>query len=172
MSIVTAPARFQMPASSEVDDFTDQVDEACRLIAGLQAGSVSPEEFDRAEAYKAREIAAKAAKQKADQPVPPKVNAERQQQLKQKIAELQNNQQRKHNARQRYADHVSQQNNKHLTDYTKWDLFTPDDEDDDMINSLTPNNPEMKAMAADIDARHARFLTKSFASISDIPFCL
>ncbi|KAL0031355.1 hypothetical protein WJX79_006151 [Trebouxia sp. C0005] len=93
-----------MPASSEVEDFTDQVDEACRLIAGLQAGSVSPEDFDRREAVK--------------------------------------------------------QSSKHVTDYTKWDFFTPDDEDDDLINSLTPNNPQLKAMEADIDARHARMVSQ------------
>ncbi|KAL0026310.1 hypothetical protein WJX77_010157 [Trebouxia sp. C0004] len=112
-----------MPASSEVEDFTEQVDEACRLIAGLQAGSVSPEEFDRGEAVK-------------------------------------KNQQKKQKARQRYNEHVSQQSNKHVTDYTKWDFFTPDDEDDDLINSLTPNNPQLKAMEADIDARHARMVSQ------------
>jgi flagellar motor protein MotB len=159
MATVSAPARFQMPASSEVEDFTDQVDEACRLIAGLQAGSVSPEEFDRREAVKVREAAAKEAKQQAERPVLPEETTERQQQLKQKIAELQNNQQKKQKARQRYNDHVSQQSNKHVTDYTKWDFFTPDDEDDDLINSLTPNNPQLKAMEVDIDARHARLDT-------------
>ncbi len=158
MATVSAPARFQMPASSEVEDFTDQVDEACRLIAGLQAGSVSPEEFDRREAVKVREATAKEAKQQAARPVPEET-AERQQQLKQKIADLQINQQKKQKARQRYNDHVSQQSSKHVTDYTKWDFFTPDDEDDDLINSLTPNNPQLKAMEADIDARHARLDT-------------
>ncbi|DBA92213.1 TPA: hypothetical protein ACH3X1_015922 [Trebouxia sp. C0004] len=149
-----------MPASSEVEDFTEQVDEACRLIAGLQAGSVSPEEFDRGEAVKVREKAAKEAQQQADRPVLPEQTTERQQQLKQKIAELQKNQQKKQKARQRYNEHVSQQSNKHVTDYTKWDFFTPDDEDDDLINSLTPNNPQLKAMEADIDARHARMVSQ------------
>ena len=43
-----------------------------------------------------------------------------------------------------------------MTDYEKWELFTPEDEEDELIGSLTPNNPQMKAMEADIDARHAR----------------
>ncbi|DBA68482.1 TPA: hypothetical protein ACH3X2_013769 [Trebouxia sp. C0005] len=160
MASVSTAARFQMPASSEVEDFTDQVDEACRLIAGLQAGSVSPEDFDRREAVKVRDAAAKEAKQQAERPVLPEETAERQQQLKQKIADLQNNQQKKQKSRQRYNDHVSQQSSKHVTDYTKWDFFTPDDEDDDLINSLTPNNPQLKAMEADIDARHARMVSQ------------
>ncbi len=156
MAAVDARASFQLPASSEVEDFTGQVDEACRLIAGLQTGSVTPEDFDRREAAKAREASAKDAKQKTEKPVSPEEDAENQQRLKQKIAELQSNQRKKHEARQRYDAHVSQQHKQHVTDYTKWDLFTPDDEEDDLINSLTPNNPQMKALEADIDARHAR----------------
>ena len=162
MAAVDAGPRVRLPASSEVDDFTDQVDEACRLIAGLQTGSISPEDFDRQEAVKVKEAALQEAQhQQSQKTVSPEEEAERQHHLKQKIAALQNNRQRKAKARQRYDAHVSQQHHLHMTDYTKWDLFTPDDEEDDLINSLTPNNPQMKALEADIDARHARSCQRS-----------
>ena len=156
MAVVDPRASYQLPASGEVEDFTDQVDEACRLIAGLQTGDVSLDEFDRREAARSRQLDAKRAREQPVASSQPQVDPEKQQQLKHKVAELQENLRKKQAARQRYASHVSQQSKLHTTDYTKWDLFTPDDEEDDLINSLTPNNPQMKAMEADIDARHAR----------------
>ena len=160
MAVVDARTGFQLPASSDVEQFTDQVDEACRLIAGLQTGDVSPEEFDRREAARSIETSANQARTKPDTASQPQVDPEKQQQLQQKIADLQSNLRKKEAARNRYRDHVSQQSQQHTTDYTKWDLFTPDDEEDDLINSLTPNNPQMKAMEADIDARHARCVAR------------
>ena len=164
MAVAHASTNFQMPASSEVEDFTDQVDEACRLIAGLQTGAISPEAFDRQE--RARSQRADASRQaKAQQytrnveHTPP--DPHKQAQLKQNVAELQQNRRRKLEARQRFDAHVAYAKASHQTDYTKWDLFTPDDEEDDLINSLTPNNPQMKALEADIDARHARSAGKS-----------
>ena len=156
MTALDSRTSFRLPASSEVEDFTDQVDEACKLIAGLQSGSVSPDEFDRREAAKARTVAASASKERQDEAKAPVEDPERQQKLKAKIAELQSNQSRKQKARQRFHDHVSQHHNQRVTDYEKWELFTPEDEEDELIGSLTPNNPQMKAMEADIDARHAR----------------
>ena len=164
MAAVDAHTGFQLPTSSDVEDFTDQVDEACRLIAGLQTGDVSPEDFDRREAARCKAAAAKQAIKKPDTVSQPQDDPEKQQQFKQKIADLQNNLRRKEAARNRYRDHISQQSQQHTTDYTKWELFTPDDEEDDLINSLTPNNPQMKAMEADIDARHARCV-----ACSDMP---
>lgn len=156
MAAVDAPANYKLPVGGEVEDFNDQVDEACRLIAGLQNGDVSLDEFDRHEAARSKQLDAKRAREQPISPPEPQVDPEKQQQLKHKVAELQDNLRKKQAARQRYSNHVSQQSKVHATDYTKWDLFTPDDEEDDLINSLTPNNPQMKAMEADIDARHAR----------------
>lgn len=156
MAVASPQANFQMPASSEVEEFTDQVDEACRLIAGLQSGSVSPEAFDRTEREKERADAVRKAQEASKQAAPDSPDPERQEQLKQKVADLQRSMQRKQQARQRFDAYVGHQKTTHETDYTKWDLFTPEDEEDDLINSLTPNNPQMKALEADIDARHAR----------------
>ena len=159
MAVENATSNFQMPASSEVEDFSDQVDEACRMIAGLQTGEISPEAFDRQErAQSQKAAAAKQAKAQQDiknaEVTPP--DPHKQAQLQQKVAELQQNRRRKMEARQRFDAHVAYSKASHQTDYTKWDLFTPDDEEDDLINSLTPNNPQMKALEADIDARHTR----------------
>lgn len=166
MALTTPRTGFQMPASSEVDEFTDQVDEACRLIAGLQTGAISPEAFDRTERSKAEAKAAKQAKEaqeasKQAAAAQPQADPEKQEQLKQKVADLQRNRQRKEQARQRFDAYIAHKKATHETDYTKWDLFTPEDEEDDLINSLTPNNPQMKALEADIDARHARLAGKS-----------
>ena len=153
---IDACASYRLPVTADVEDFTDQVDEACRLIAGLQTGDVSLDEFDRQEAARSRQLEAKRAREQPVPPPQPQFDLEKQQQLKHKVAELQDNFRKKQAARQRYTDHVSHQSKMHTTDYTKWDLFTPDDEEDDLINSLTPNNPQMKAMESDIDARHTR----------------
>jgi hypothetical protein len=42
------------------------------------------------------------------------------------------------------------------TDYTKWDLFCPEDEEDDLFNNMTPSNPAFKAMEKDMDERHRK----------------
>ena len=170
MAVASQHASFQMPASSEVDDFTDQVDEACRLIAGLQSGSISPEAFDRSERAKAQADAAKKVQETSKQAAaaPSESDPERQEQLKQKVAELQRSMQKKQQARQRFDAYVNHKKASPETDYTKWDLFTPEDEEDDLINSLTPNNPQMKALEADIDARHARSAGKSMRN-PDLP---
>lgn len=42
------------------------------------------------------------------------------------------------------------------TDYTRWDMWCPEDEEDDMVNSCTPNSPEFRAMEKDINERHER----------------
>jgi hypothetical protein len=40
------------------------------------------------------------------------------------------------------------------TDYAKWDMWCPEDEEDDLFNSLTP--PDCKAMEKDINDRHKK----------------
>ena len=64
---------------------------------------------------------------------------------------------RKQLARQKYQAYVDATGETpHKTDYTKWDLWAPEDEEDDLVNSLTPNSPEFRAMEKDIDDRHNR----------------
>ena len=87
------------------------------------------------------------------------VTSEREEELKQKVEDLKANRVRKLKARQKYEQYVEQQKRCKQsagTDYAKWDLFTPEDEEDDMFNACTPNNPQFKAMEKDIDERHAR----------------
>lgn len=45
------------------------------------------------------------------------------------------------------------------TDYRKWDMWCPEDEEDDLINSITPNTPAFRALEKDIDERHNRYKT-------------
>jgi hypothetical protein len=37
-------------------------------------------------------------------------------------------------------------------------MWCPEDEEDDLFNSLTPNNPAFRAMERDIDDRHKRYV--------------
>ena len=65
---------------------------------------------------------------------------------------------RKQAARARYQEHMAAQGPalRSETDYSKWDLFTPEDEEDEMVNSLTPNDPSIRALEKDINERHQR----------------
>ena len=65
---------------------------------------------------------------------------------------------RKQAARARYQEHMAAQGPalRSGTDYTKWDLFTPEDEEDEIVNSLTPNDNGIRALEKDINERHQR----------------
>jgi hypothetical protein len=65
MALPVTRADVHTPASSEVEDFTDRVDEVTRLIAGLKDGSLPPEYIDRKEELRqtALEEASKQAQQ-------------------------------------------------------------------------------------------------------------
>lgn len=63
----------------------------------------------------------------------------------------------KQKARERYAEYMEQNDHSLAeTDYAKWDMWCPSDEEDEMVASCTPNNAQLKAMEKDIDERHAR----------------
>ena len=57
------------------------------------------------------------------------------------------------------------------TDYARWDMWCPSDEEDDMINGLTPNNPQFRAMERDIEERHKRCVPPADAALPS-PFVL
>lgn len=40
--------------------------------------------------------------------------------------------------------------------YARWDLWCPSDEEDELFAGLVPEGPAFRAMARDIDERHAR----------------
>lgn len=81
--------------------------------------------------------------------------AERKERAMAKVKELIANRERKLRARARYEEYVkSQDRSEYGTDYTKWDIWCPEDEEDDMINSIGPNTPQFRAMEKDIDERH------------------
>lgn len=80
-----------------------------------------------------------------------------------KAKEIVANRERKLRARVRYEQHVASQqqdgsgSSAYGTDYTKWGIWCPDDEEDDLINSMPPNTPQFLAMEKDIDERHRRW---------------
>lgn len=171
---------MQLPHCSDVEDFIDNVSEVSRLIESLKAGTISPEYVDK-------KIAARTAQQEQQKgsPAAPstpqatskqassdsadeaaekddaerKGEAARQAELLRKVEELKSSRARKLRARQRFDEYSQQQNTQaYATDYAKWDLWCPSDEEDDMFNSIPPNNPAFRAMERDINDRHARWV--------------
>ncbi|KAI8463589.1 MAG: hypothetical protein J3K34DRAFT_526875 [Monoraphidium minutum] len=101
----------------------------------------------------------------------------RQAELMRKVEELKANRARKLKARARYEQYVQQQQQQQqqppgadaqantggarggvATDYTRWDMWCPSDEEDDMFGSLAPSNPGFRAMERDINERHKRMV--------------
>lgn len=160
-----------LPADGDVDAFLDSVSEASRLIEGLKAGVISPEFVDTKIAQRSQKQTLRSPA--ADQPLPQDskaaqtadkdaadTEAARQAELLRKVEELKANRQRKQRARSLYESYVQgkkQQQHSYATDYNKWELWCPSDDDDDLFNSLTPNSPEFRAMEKDISKRHERY---------------
>lgn len=74
-----------------------------------------------------------------------------------KVEELKKHRAARERARQRYEAYVtSLPCTVQSTDYAKWDLWTPSDEEDELLSSCTPNTPEFRILEKDIDDRHKR----------------
>jgi len=169
-----------MPAPEEVDGFLDSVSEVSRLIDGLKAGSISPEYVDSVllaktgqAASAARQDVAQHAKAADQSPAgsdgqaggagaPPGSSADddadRQARLAAKVEELKANRARKLAARARYQQYVAAAGDEAGTDYRKWDMWCPSDDEDALFNSLTPADPQFQAMEKDINDRHRKWV--------------
>ncbi|KAG2500046.1 hypothetical protein HYH03_002326 [Edaphochlamys debaryana] len=87
--------------------------------------------------------------------------AERRERAMQKVKELMASRERKLHARVRYEEYVKTQDKSRFgTDYNKWDIWCPEDEEDDIFNSMAPNTPQFKAMEKDIDERHRQMVER------------
>lgn len=75
----------------------------------------------------------------------------------QKVQQIKDNMERKRRARARYEEHVKHTLALAGTDYAKWDLWCPEDEEDELVATCTPDNAQLKAMEKDIDERHQRY---------------
>lgn len=170
-----------LPTDKDVTDFLEDVSSVSRLINGLKAGTISPEYVDK-------KIAERAQSTKADTSKQPAAAQERQQQqqadaavaadtakqteLLRKVEELKASRERKLKARRQYEGYVQgkkQQQHSYATDYTRWELWCPSDEEDDLFNSLTPNSPAFRTMEQDISKRHARFVPRLFSPCRALP---
>jgi hypothetical protein len=151
----------------DIDAFLDSVSEVSRLIDGLKAGSITPEYVDNKIAQRSQpkphkeqpNPAAQQSKKPAEAAADKDAAAAKQAELLRKVEELKASRQRKIKAReqyQRYLQGTKQQQHSYATDYNRWELWCPSDEEDDLFNSLTPNSPQFRAMEQDISKRHAR----------------
>jgi hypothetical protein len=170
---------MQLPHDSDLDEFIDNVSEVSRLIDSLKAGTISPEYVDKKLAARAAQTeqqkhspatpgiphtvtplpTAASAGDDADQDdAERKGEAAKQAELLRKVDELKANRARKLRARQRFEQYSQQQQSTqaYATDYARWDLWCPSDEEDDLFNSIPPNNPAFRAMERDINDRHTR----------------
>jgi hypothetical protein len=173
-----------LPSEEDVREFSAKVDEVSILIDGLAKGTISPQYVDsklesgnsalrstkqartRMAIHESYEVSFQrriSLLQRTKDQGEARVSASdedrasREEDLKEKVAELKARMEMKRKARERHERYVSEhEHNAAETDYMKWDLWCPSDEEDEMIASCTPNNAQLKAMEKDIDARHTR----------------
>jgi len=159
-----------VPTQQDVDEFLSNVSDISRLIDGLKAGTISTDYVDskiQAKSGKQQASTSRSGYNKSVNEASNQLNesietdekvAARQAELQKKVEELKANRQRKIKARQLFQQYMQQnkEQQQHSTDYAKWDLWCPSDEEDDMFNCMTPNTPEFRAMEKDIDDRHNR----------------
>lgn len=161
------------PNGPEAEEFVDRVDEVSRLIAGLSAGTISADYIDSKYNSKYLQQDARLEPSKAAAPAPTaeetaaaakavEKEEARRATLIEKAAQLKKNYERKLKARARFEEYSNTQRTSGQdttnsgTDYTRWDMWCPEDEEDELINSITPNSSAFKAMEKDIDERHNR----------------
>lgn len=145
---------MSVPREEEIQEFTDTVDEVSRLISGLKDGRLSIDYAD----MKIRESKETKEKQekKRKETETAEMSPQRREELMGKVRELQENRARKEAARKRYEEYVEVHGAQHTTDYVKWDMWCPSDEEDAMFDSCRPDTPEFRAIEKDIDDRHTR----------------
>ena len=154
-----------MGQGTEVDEFIENVDDVVRLVEGLKAGTISPEYVDSKLEQKQHQDGTGATRADCSKTNTSRLTARdtdkqddaKQKDLLRKVAELKANRERKFKARQQYEQYLQRASQAAGTDYAKWDLWCPSDEEDDLFNSIAPNTPEFRAMEADINNRHHRW---------------
>ena len=82
----------------------------------------------------------------------------REAELQAKVAGIRARLERKKAARARFEAHVAAHPGLAAwgTDYARWDMWCPEDEEDELLASCTPDNPQFHAMEKDINDRHDR----------------
>eukprot|EP00191_Tetraselmis_sp_GSL018_P015799 CAMPEP_0177589110 /NCGR_PEP_ID=MMETSP0419_2-20121207/6609_1 /TAXON_ID=582737 /ORGANISM="Tetraselmis sp., Strain GSL018" /LENGTH=437 /DNA_ID=CAMNT_0019079403 /DNA_START=128 /DNA_END=1438 /DNA_ORIENTATION=+ len=158
--------RQSLPSEKELKEFNDKVEEVTRYIEGLKEGTLPPEYVDRKiEEKRKAEGTKETSNQYASKECPGKEDkwddqlpTEREEELKQRAADLKASYERKQRARAKFEEYVqTAEANRSETDYARWDLWCPSDDEDELISKLTlPSTPEFKAMEKDIDDRHKR----------------
>lgn len=175
-----------LPTDQDVTDFLEDVSFVSRLINGLKGGTISPEYVDTKIAERAQSTKVDTRKQpgavqdqrpqqqQAADDAAVAADTAKQAELLRKVEELKASRERKLKARQQYEGYVQgkkQQQHSYATDYTRWELWCPSDEEDDLFNSLTPNSPAFRAMEQDISKRHARCVSCCACSLVSSSAC-
>eukprot|EP00884_Botryococcus_braunii_P022874 jgi/Botrbrau1/9270/Bobra.180_1s0027.1 len=150
----------QLPTFDDIERFTEDASEVARLVDGLRSGSLPTDYIDKRIEDRNCKAIQREKKEKENLFYGQRSHdPERQRELKKKVAELKAHRAAKERARKKYEKHVAAQPPLHQsTDYTKWDLWTPSDEEDELFNSCTPNTPEFRGLEKDIEDRHKRMV--------------
>lgn len=144
-SLTAAPAPLHSLA--ELDDFLEQAEEVSRQVSGLKSGKLAPDFVQQRP--KKPQVPSK-------QGQPDKRTPEQEEALRKKVQALLAQRQAREQARNRFQQYleVHPGDSHESTDYKKWDLFLPsDDEEDELFNS---QRPELKALEKDAEDRHSR----------------
>jgi hypothetical protein len=96
--------------------------------------------------------------------VDPEKEQARKAELMEKVQSMKASMERKRQAREKYEAYMKEHTASMGTDYEKWDLWCPEDEEDDLIASCTPHNSQLKAMEKDINERHQRCVQRMWAA--------
>ena len=156
-------------ATHNVETFCDRVDEVCRLVDGLKAGTLSPDHVeDHLEKRTERS-------RNADSQDPLALTPERKAKLLRQVSflfrsvrlmlfvrslqveDLKERQEKKEKRRDQYNAYVCHgKRDNGSTDYRQWELWCPSDEDDEIVRSCLPNRPECQALDRDMKERRER----------------
>ena len=136
-----------LPSLGELDEFLEQAEEVRRQVDGLKSGKLAPD-FVQSSHKKPSPL--------PRQEQPKQRTPEQEAELKRKVQDLLGQRRAREQARVRYQQYLeSHPAEAHEpTDYTKWDLFLPSDDEEDAL--FQSQRPELKALEKDAEDRHSR----------------
>lgn len=144
-NLAAAPA--PLPSLTELDDFLEQAEEVSRQVSGLKSGKLAPDFVQQ----RPKKLGAPLKHEQPDKRTP-----EQEAELRKKVQALLAQRRAREQARSRFQQYLEAHpgESHESTDYKKWDLFLPsDDEEDELFNS---QRPELKALEKDAEDRHSR----------------
>ena len=156
----------------DFDEFMARVNEVDSTIKGLASGKIKPDEVDgkeikEQEAKEKRDREKQAKKDRAMAEVQAKKDEAKKKKdyiddhyddLKEKVDQIKSDRAKKESARKKFGKWRERHSKTLVCDYKGWDIWEPEeDEDDDIYKDCPPpDTPELRAMERDIEERGKR----------------